>query len=686
LAQVAILAQVSCSNQLCWLFRYFQFVGKVHVRIMAVLWCQNNRSDACRDRQQNCITQSPFEPCFCEDGYGCQDTRRMADHFGYKYEYTCCPGYDGFECGSFSQENFHRLAIIGLSSLALGLCGVLVASARPKCQRRSGAACLSPEDRAVESAPVVRDGERLHREVPEAWWCVTKADLQQFRRLVWHAVQEHRITPTESDPFDASDDRIGPTMHTVNGQFIRPVTLSAGKVSWALMLHPEGLPCDLFITHGWEEGVFEFCDNVMNSWPVGAKHAYLCILSNPQNLDISALVSTPTDSPFAKALASATRMLAVPNRTCSIYSRTWCAYEAYLAYSWHKDIYTARPPVRNFWPAVVGIGCLSLSGAGAFCIILAFQSALSQGVIHQAPQALSLILAFFYAFFRKRPESISLRVIIWMISITSGAYGAHQITKRPHYVTAWLAFVVMFLAPIALESDHLRTSAAAVATRQFQNGFTGHIRDAKCTVPADGEAIRREIRLSFRENFVDKNVRDIMRVGMVTKHLREVEELVGPLADVSVWGFGTASIGLIWLVLTAQQLEGGWCGGATSWQIWLVLLEGLCWAAVVARLPPDRVAFATGSVTLVFGAIGVGLFEMALTNDMCTSNYITAAFIGPVILAMSIAGPASVARVTPFGPLLVRSVFGFDLWIKPDFLALEAEAQQSMPPQPARDV
>ncbi|CAK0888635.1 unnamed protein product [Prorocentrum cordatum] len=633
-------------------------ISSLLVKRMLII-CQSNRSDLCRDRQENCITQGPFEPCFCEDGYGCQDIRRTADHFGYTYEYTCCPGYDGFECGAFSQDNFYRLSIIGLLSLALGLCGVFVASVRPKCGRKSGAASLSPGDRAVESAPTVRDGERLHREVPEERWCVTKADLRQLRRLVWHAVQEHRIIPTESDPFDASDDRIGPSMHTVNSQFIRPVTLSAGKVSWALMLHPEGLPCDLFITHGWEEGVFEFCDNVMNSWPVGAKHAYLCILSNPQNLNISALVSSPTDSPFAKALASATRMLAVPNRTCSIYSRTWCAYEAYLAYSWQKDIRTARPLVRDFWADVVGIGFLSLSGAGAFCIILATQSMFSQDLIYLAPQVLSLILAFFYAFLRKRPGSVSLRIVIRLIGITSGAYAAHQVTKRPHYVTAWLAFAVMFLAPIALESDRLRTSAAAVATQQLQNGFTGHVRDAKCTVPADGEAIRREIRLSFKEHFVDKNVRDIMRMGIVTKHLREVEELVGPLADVSVWGFGTASIGLIWLVLTAQQLEGGWCGGATSWQIWLVLLEGLCWAAVVARLPPDRVAFATGSVTLVFGAIGVGLFEMALTNDMCTSNYITAAFIGPVILAMSIAGPASVARVTPFGPLLVRSC----LWV-----------------------
>lgn len=37
-------------------------------------------------------------------------------------------------------------------------------------------------------------------------------------------------------------------------QYIKPVTLQAGKVSWALMQHPHGLDCDLFISHAWQEG------------------------------------------------------------------------------------------------------------------------------------------------------------------------------------------------------------------------------------------------------------------------------------------------------------------------------------------------------------------------------------------------------------------------------------------------
>lgn len=52
-------------------------------------------------------------------------------------------------------------------------------------------------------------------------------------------------------------------MYTVTEQYIKPVTAAAGDVSWALMKHPQGLPCDVFITHAWSEGIFEFVDKVV---------------------------------------------------------------------------------------------------------------------------------------------------------------------------------------------------------------------------------------------------------------------------------------------------------------------------------------------------------------------------------------------------------------------------------------
>eukprot|EP00913_Durusdinium_trenchii_P024421 g22924.t1 len=80
-----------------------------------------------------------------------------------------------------------------------------------------------------------------------------------------------------------------------------------------------------------------------------ATAAYVCFLSNPQNLDIGELIASPQDSPFAKCLRNSRQMLVIPNAKGSIYTRIWCVYEAFLAYSWGKPIKTARAPVPHYW-------------------------------------------------------------------------------------------------------------------------------------------------------------------------------------------------------------------------------------------------------------------------------------------------------------------------------------------------
>lgn len=128
----------------------------------------------------------------------------------------------------------------------------------------------------------------------------------------------------------------------MNEQYIKPVTRDAGLMSWALMRNPEGLDCDLFISHAWQEGIFEFLTKVKHSWPRGVRNAWCCMLANPQNLDIGALLQTPSDSPFALALRASKIVLVVPNRHKSVYTRLWCGYEAYLAEKEGKTIVIAK--------------------------------------------------------------------------------------------------------------------------------------------------------------------------------------------------------------------------------------------------------------------------------------------------------------------------------------------------------
>jgi len=150
-----------------------------------------------------------------------------------------------------------------------------------------------------------------------------------------------------------------------------------------------------------------------------------------------------------------------------------------------------------------------------------------------------------------------------------------------------------------------------------------------------------------------------MRMGMVTAHLRQAAELAGPLGDVSHWTFGSIPIGVLYWIGSIAQIEGGWCGGATSWVIWLVLLQGICWTIVLACLPPDRVPFATGSLSLILVPFVLGIVESTMTGHWCSTNYFTTMFIGPLILAMSISGPARIAQLPVFGPVLMRMVLGF---------------------------
>ena len=162
----------------------------------------------------------------------------------------------------------------------------------------------------------------MHESVSPDRWCVTRSDLIYLRQEVWRAIQCGEIRPLDdSDPFESSDNQYGPNIHTVNKQYIMPVTEDAGKVSWALMRHPDGLDCDLFISHAWQEGVFEFLSKVLHSWPTASRHVWCCMLANPQNLDIGSYLQSPSRSPFARALQASTCVLVVPNRHCSIYTR-----------------------------------------------------------------------------------------------------------------------------------------------------------------------------------------------------------------------------------------------------------------------------------------------------------------------------------------------------------------------------
>merc|ERR1740123_1893615 len=148
-----------------------------------------------------------------------------------------------------------------------------------------------------------------------------------------------------------NDATVGPNMHQVNAQVIKPKTRRASPVpcvSWALMCNPTGLQIDLFVSHAWDEGVFEFVGSLQNAWPSGVQVAWVCFLANPQNLDIAAVLgSGPLDSPFYKAMVADTqntKVVMLANSATPIHTRLWCVFEAYIAIEMQMDIKIVGDP------------------------------------------------------------------------------------------------------------------------------------------------------------------------------------------------------------------------------------------------------------------------------------------------------------------------------------------------------
>ncbi|CAE7551065.1 unnamed protein product [Symbiodinium natans] len=369
----------------------------------------------------------------------------------------------------------------------------------------------------------------LHQRVPPDRWCVTLSDLRYLRKTVLQSIKAGSVEPPAdgSDDFSSEDEVFGPSIYTITEQHIKPVTELAGKMSWALMRNPEGLDCDLFISHAWQEGIFEFMSKVLHSWPRGMRHAWCCMLANPQHLDIAAMLQSPRQSPFAVALAASQIVLAVPNRHCSIYTRLWCAYEAYLAQEQDKIILIARASnskdiLNSIWKmllvAVIGVmlgvaidvGTKTLPVNLVVVGVAAVAAALSMGSgrdnlrkwLNLLGQAMCCFLIFDWYTVHGLWEQQD-----------ADLYRFAAIQQRLYLITFAGAFCY-------LEVDRLNDIAARREAEQLGAGYQGSIVHATCSRQADSEEIRREI--GDNVDAVDYAIKVLLAAGMSSPTLRHV--------------------------------------------------------------------------------------------------------------------------------------------------------------------
>mmetsp|Transcript_56644 Transcript_56644/g.132363 ORF Transcript_56644/g.132363 Transcript_56644/m.132363 type:complete len:569 (-) Transcript_56644:12-1718(-) len=370
--------------------------------------------------------------------------------------------------------------------------------------------------------PTHSRGESLHAEVPPDRWCVTRADVKFLRSEVWRAMKSGLIQPSSDDVIDHT--KYGPSIYTVNDQYIKPVTQRAGNMSWALMQNPSGLDCHLFISHAWREGIFEFISMVRYSWPYHLHHAWCCFLAMPQNLDIRPMLQHPNLSPFALALVASSQVLVVPNHSCSIYTRLWCTYEAFLAHDLGKVILIAtqssRPYYRRaarFMLAAVMVGFLL--GMFAKCwgfglqdevillgILVGICSAISDQNLHRIILNCIGEASAWYCFVNWYAHSI------WL-PLHGFPAGVSLILQR----CVILCFASVFCL---LEVDRIRSITLHLQSEQLSNGYEGSICHATCTEPRDAAGIKAEVGEKTEE--VDFAIEVLLKAGMSTPALREV--------------------------------------------------------------------------------------------------------------------------------------------------------------------
>jgi len=592
---------------------------------------------------------------------------------------------------SQSSEETSKVSLLDQGNVSFDICGRAVAlETRRPCSNSSAAttgaapllydASVSVSSTESYHRHVRGDGHSLHHTVPMDYWTVTRQDIQNLRHAVRSGVRDGSIRPTECDTFDVLDNKHGPCIHTVVAQFIKPVTYIAGDQSWALMRNPSGSKCDLFVTHGWAEGIYEFIDKVLNSWPRGAKHAYCCMLSNPQNLDIEDLIASPSESPFALALASATHMLVVPNRIESIYTRIWCAYEAFLGYKWHKVIVVASSPIDFFRVQLLLISMLFLLSAG-----LAYCGPFSRKQISQTPffNCLPCVMVFAISLVQVLPPGIPFRLCNYVgicacglfIGLWSENTFASRLSKEMSKYVIRGVLLVLVPCYIASEADRMMLSEAGREAVQLHTGFTGHVRDAKSSVEKDRIAILNELASNEEEAAVDDAIDVLLRAGMSTVSLRKasqhgvnIESAGHVRISLAVFGYGYTTWSAWDLVL-----DGWYCGGVvfdyplTLGESNMVLALGIILMAlncacvcILPALQKDSRAFASNAVFKAHLA-GIPLQTLIeLSVPTPSLSYIAVAsmdvFLALVTLCCSAAGAGRVSSMPVVGPPLTRFI------------------------------
>jgi hypothetical protein len=194
----------------------------------------------------------------------------------------------------------------------------------------------------------------IHRELHPYYWGISKDQLDEFLDHVMEAIEKNEITNFTAEHLpqypQQKFDEIGPNAYQLTDQYIKLRTGANAPcpyVSYAVQQNlKSGLACSLFVSHAWAEAFFELHRTLDEAWPSRCEGAYICFLANPQNLDISALIQDPQNSPFYRVLECKPQvMLMAANSNAPIHGRLWCCLEAFCAVQFEVQVEIAGEPL-----------------------------------------------------------------------------------------------------------------------------------------------------------------------------------------------------------------------------------------------------------------------------------------------------------------------------------------------------
>ncbi|CAE7214994.1 unnamed protein product [Symbiodinium sp. CCMP2592] len=582
-----------------------------------------------------------------------------------------CLGYDRHSTGRtccvrdpVCETPYIYFEVLGSLLLGLGGMGILFATWRLRLPQ--GALPLEASDKELLKTGLRGDGAALHEKVPKENWCVSRDDLRQFRRLVMNAVAQGSIRPTDRDPFEPSDLTIGPSVYTITDQFIKPMSQRAGNMSWALLKNPNGLRCDVFVTHCWAEGIYEFLDRVEHSWPGGARGAYACFLSNPQNLDIASLISSPSMSPFAVALRVASDVLVLPNHAVSIYARLWCVYEAFLAYSWQKNIRTATRHHQR-WSRIARIMCLCLAATGA-AVLLTFGDGFGPRLLLSGGVAFGLLVTN-GILMRRGFHGASLQACnAFLCAAGSWTLSAflllplQETIPRPATSAAPAAWICFLAFCCGAEVDRMATVDGSLRSLFLARSFSGRLLEAECSSLDDKAKIHEELLKSGKAQDVEQAVQDLVRMNTFSLELRRAADLAGPLGDMSYFGWRWVILGIfVWCCFPVMYMMGEAWSQAHVFGIPMVI-QGVLWLLIFCTSAADRQCFSSATLPIWLCTSPLLFLGQLIGVDTFVVFFgLGSLLLGPFCLCLLLAGPHRMARVPVVGPRLVQLCIGHGL-------------------------